>query len=120
MMEKLSRLRHMPSYFGRARGSFSAALQNQQPPQRQQRFFASSNIVEEELNAKDTAGGERTHFGKRIVTHDEKRRLVGEVFSSVAEQYDVMNDLMSGTLHRSWKDSFVSEIDPIAWPNMQT
>jgi ubiquinone/menaquinone biosynthesis methyltransferase len=63
---------------------------------------------------------DQTHFGKRTVTHEEKKKLVGEVFSSVAEQYDVMNDLMSGTLHRTWKDSFVEELDPIAWPNMQT
>jgi demethylmenaquinone methyltransferase/2-methoxy-6-polyprenyl-1,4-benzoquinol methylase len=31
-----------------------------------------------------------------------------------------MNDLMSGTLHRHWKDSFVEELDPIAWPQIQT
>jgi ubiquinone/menaquinone biosynthesis methyltransferase len=63
---------------------------------------------------------EKTHFGERTVTHEEKRKLVGEVFSNVADKYDLMNDLMSGTLHRTWKDSFVEEIDPIAWPNIHT
>jgi len=48
-----------------------------------------------------------THFGYRTVDEDDKERLVGHVFSSVASNYDVMNDLMSGGVHRLWKDSFV-------------
>ena len=44
-----------------------------------------------------------THFGFQEVPEDEKARKVGEVFSSVAPNYDLMNDLMSGGLHRLWK-----------------
>ncbi|MEO8459237.1 MAG: bifunctional demethylmenaquinone methyltransferase/2-methoxy-6-polyprenyl-1,4-benzoquinol methylase UbiE [Dokdonella sp.] len=49
-----------------------------------------------------------THFGYREVAEDDKARLVGDVFSSVARRYDVMNDLMSFGLHRLWKRHFVA------------
>jgi demethylmenaquinone methyltransferase / 2-methoxy-6-polyprenyl-1,4-benzoquinol methylase len=49
-----------------------------------------------------------THFGYRDVPESEKARLVGEVFSSVAQKYDVMNDLMSFGAHRVWKRYFVA------------
>jgi demethylmenaquinone methyltransferase/2-methoxy-6-polyprenyl-1,4-benzoquinol methylase len=45
-----------------------------------------------------------THFGYREVPESEKAGLVGAVFDSVADRYDVMNDLMSFGLHRLWKD----------------
>jgi len=45
----------------------------------------------------------QTHFGFRQVAEKEKARQVAGVFSSVAEKYDVMNDLMSLGLHRLWK-----------------
>lgn len=44
-----------------------------------------------------------THFGFQQIDEKEKARRVGEVFSSVAAKYDVMNDLMSAGLHRVWK-----------------
>jgi demethylmenaquinone methyltransferase/2-methoxy-6-polyprenyl-1,4-benzoquinol methylase len=44
-----------------------------------------------------------THFGFQSVPESEKARKVAEVFHSVASRYDVMNDLMSGGLHRIWK-----------------
>jgi len=44
-----------------------------------------------------------THFGFQSVPEGEKARKVAEVFHSVAARYDVMNDLMSGGLHRIWK-----------------
>jgi demethylmenaquinone methyltransferase/2-methoxy-6-polyprenyl-1,4-benzoquinol methylase len=44
-----------------------------------------------------------THFGYREVAEDDKARLVGGVFDSVAGRYDLMNDLMSGGIHRLWK-----------------
>ena len=47
-----------------------------------------------------------THFGFRDVPVEEKKKLVGEVFSSVATKYDVMNDLMSIGVHRLWKRYF--------------
>jgi demethylmenaquinone methyltransferase/2-methoxy-6-polyprenyl-1,4-benzoquinol methylase len=48
-----------------------------------------------------------THFGYRDVPVGEKHKLVGEVFSSVARSYDLMNDLMSLGVHRLWKRYFV-------------
>lgn len=50
--------------------------------------------------------------GFRTVPRGEKETLVGQVFSSVAPKYDVMNDVMSGGLHRLWKDKFVAMLDP--------
>ena len=44
-----------------------------------------------------------THFGFKTVNEDDKAGRVAEVFHSVAKKYDVMNDLMSGGLHRIWK-----------------
>jgi demethylmenaquinone methyltransferase/2-methoxy-6-polyprenyl-1,4-benzoquinol methylase len=49
-----------------------------------------------------------THFGYRDVPVGEKQKLVGEVFSSVASKYDVMNDMMSFGIHRLWKRYFVA------------
>ena len=46
---------------------------------------------------------EPTYFGYERVTPDEKSRRVRGVFDSVASRYDLMNDLMSGGLHRGWK-----------------
>jgi len=45
----------------------------------------------------------KTHFGFKDVSWDQKQGLVNQVFDSVAENYDLMNDLMSGGLHRLWK-----------------
>lgn len=44
-----------------------------------------------------------THFGFERVAEAEKARRVAQVFDSVAQRYDLMNDLMSGGLHRIWK-----------------
>jgi demethylmenaquinone methyltransferase/2-methoxy-6-polyprenyl-1,4-benzoquinol methylase len=48
-----------------------------------------------------------THFGYREVPVAAKKKLVGQVFSSVARNYDLMNDLMSLGVHRVWKRYFV-------------
>lgn len=53
-------------------------------------------------------------FGYERVAPDEKTSRVGGVFTSVADKYDLMNDLMSGGLHRLWKDRFVSIMRPRA------
>ena len=58
------------------------------------------------------ANPERTQFGERTVSPEEKTGLVRGVFDSVADKYDLMNDLMSGGMHRLWKDRFVREIRP--------
>jgi demethylmenaquinone methyltransferase/2-methoxy-6-polyprenyl-1,4-benzoquinol methylase len=54
----------------------------------------------------------KVNFGDELVEPDEKTRRVGAVFSSVARRYDLMNDLMSGGLHRLWKDRFVARVKP--------
>jgi demethylmenaquinone methyltransferase/2-methoxy-6-polyprenyl-1,4-benzoquinol methylase len=51
-------------------------------------------------------------FGYTEVTPEEKTRRVGEVFSSVARKYDIMNDAMSFGMHRGWKDRFVRRVKP--------
>jgi demethylmenaquinone methyltransferase / 2-methoxy-6-polyprenyl-1,4-benzoquinol methylase len=55
---------------------------------------------------------DQVNFGDELVSPEEKTRRVGKVFSSVARRYDVMNDLMSGGLHRLWKDRFVARVKP--------
>ena len=55
---------------------------------------------------------EEVSFGYETVDADEKTRRVGAVFSSVAAKYDVMNDAMSGGMHRLWKDQFVRRVKP--------
>ncbi len=52
---------------------------------------------------------EQTHFGFETVSTDEKAGKVMEVFSSVAYKYDIMNDVMSGGMHRLWKRSFIAK-----------
>ena len=56
----------------------------------------------------------QVNFGDELVSPEEKTRRVGQVFSSVARRYDVMNDLMSGGMHRLWKDRFVARVKPRA------
>jgi demethylmenaquinone methyltransferase/2-methoxy-6-polyprenyl-1,4-benzoquinol methylase len=68
--------------------------------------------------AKPDAGAARgadprlADFGFADVRAEEKAGLVGGIFSRVARRYDLMNDLMSGGLHRLWKDSLVDQLRP--------
>src|SRR4029078_7446123 len=55
---------------------------------------------------------DKVNFGDELVSPEEKTRRVGRVFSSVARRYDLMNDLMSGGLHRRRKDRFVDRVKP--------
>jgi demethylmenaquinone methyltransferase/2-methoxy-6-polyprenyl-1,4-benzoquinol methylase len=55
-------------------------------------------------------GDEHTHFGFSDVRVGEKQGLVDDVFHKVASRYDLMNDLMSGGLHRAWKSAMVTAI----------
>src|SRR5580765_5100734 len=55
---------------------------------------------------------EETHFGDQTVPLSDKQGLVDDVFHSVARRYDLMNDLMSGGLHRAWKDALVTAVNP--------
>ncbi len=58
------------------------------------------------------AAREDTHFGEKTVPLSDKQGMVDEVFHSVARRYDLMNDLMSGGLHRVWKDALVTAVNP--------
>lgn len=60
----------------------------------------------------NTQSSGTTTFGFREVAEGERQGLVNEVFSGVAERYDLMNDLMSGGLHRLWKDDFIVRLNP--------
>jgi demethylmenaquinone methyltransferase/2-methoxy-6-polyprenyl-1,4-benzoquinol methylase len=55
-----------------------------------------------------------THFGNQTVAEGDKSGLVQGVFTSVASKYDVMNDLMSGGVHRLWKDAMMDWLAPRA------
>jgi demethylmenaquinone methyltransferase / 2-methoxy-6-polyprenyl-1,4-benzoquinol methylase len=57
-----------------------------------------------------------THFGFAQVRLADKQGLVNDVFRSVASRYDLMNDLMSGGLHRAWKDILVNKVNPPTSP----
>ncbi len=62
-------------------------------------------------NTSDTPAG-TTHFGNQTVAEGDKAGMVHEVFTRVASKYDVMNDLMSGGLHRLWKDAMMDWLAP--------
>ena len=60
------------------------------------------------------AGPEQASFGYRDVPAAEKAGMVRQVFESVAPRYDLMNDLMSGGVHRLWKNALVDVAEPAA------
>jgi demethylmenaquinone methyltransferase/2-methoxy-6-polyprenyl-1,4-benzoquinol methylase len=60
----------------------------------------------------EEASGKQTWFGNRRVDMRAKTELVGEVFRSVAQRYDLMNDLMSLGVHRLWKKAMLDWLDP--------
>jgi demethylmenaquinone methyltransferase/2-methoxy-6-polyprenyl-1,4-benzoquinol methylase len=55
---------------------------------------------------------DKVSFGFEEVEPQEKTRRVGDVFANVATRYDLMNDLMSGGLHRHWKNRLVRRLRP--------
>ncbi len=63
---------------------------------------------------KAASGQESQWFGYRQIDPTEKTALVKGVFESVAPSYDIMNDLMSGGIHRLWKRHFVAAVNPQA------
>jgi len=60
----------------------------------------------------DTSPDTSTSFGYRDVAADERQGLVNRVFAAVADRYDLMNDLMSGGLHRLWKNDLIAQLNP--------
>jgi demethylmenaquinone methyltransferase/2-methoxy-6-polyprenyl-1,4-benzoquinol methylase len=64
-------------------------------------------------------GGMQTSYGFRTVSDGEKQDLVNDVFHKVARRYDIMNDVMSGGLHRVWKDAMVASLNPPRRPGFR-
>ncbi len=73
-------------------------------------FCAIKSSGKLKLNS-STNMSEKTDFGFKKVNKEEKQGLVASVFSNVAAKYDLMNDLMSGGMHRLWKDKMLKEIE---------
>jgi 2-methoxy-6-polyprenyl-1,4-benzoquinol methylase len=67
------------------------------------RSFAASRPRQQQRQGRSATAHRETHFGFETVTEAEKQQRVAGVFSSVAESYDKMNDLMSLGIHRLWK-----------------
>ena len=59
-----------------------------------------------------TTPHDETHFGYSTIPLADKQGRVDDVFHSVARRYDLMNDLMSGGLHRAWKDALLTAVNP--------
>jgi len=86
---------------------------------RTQHAKKSSEPVEETTSTSANQNDERNvkedvNFGYFKVGRTEHKSMVKDVFEKVAPQYDVMNDFMSFFMHRLWKDSFVSSLNPFA------
>jgi demethylmenaquinone methyltransferase/2-methoxy-6-polyprenyl-1,4-benzoquinol methylase len=64
------------------------------------------------IHRKQTSNPEAEWFGFKRVRPEEKTGMVQDIFASVAGNYDLMNDLMSGGLHRLWKNHLVSLMKP--------
>jgi demethylmenaquinone methyltransferase/2-methoxy-6-polyprenyl-1,4-benzoquinol methylase len=64
------------------------------------------------MPAADHVTPDLAHFGDRALNIDDKQAMVDSVFRRVARRYDLMNDLMSGGLHRLWKDALVAALNP--------
>ena len=95
--------------FGRAFGPLYVYRNYQHTTQRINRVEGHPEILIFNKEKED-----KVNFGDQLVTPEEKTRRVGGVFSSVAGSYDLMNDLMSGGMHRLWKNRFVAKVKPRA------
>ncbi|KAJ2903637.1 hypothetical protein MKZ38_009580 [Zalerion maritima] len=76
------------------------------------RSFASTHPASRPTTTTNDTSDRPTSFGFETVTESEKRERVAGVFSSVADSYDRMNDMMSLGVHRLWKDHYVSSLNP--------
>ncbi|CAK9435612.1 uncharacterized protein LODBEIA_P03390 [Lodderomyces beijingensis] len=70
-----------------------------------------SSEAKEQAPHKTPLESDTTHFGFKTVNRSDKENLVGGVFSSVASNYDIMNDVMSMGVHRLWKHHFINRLD---------
>lgn len=76
-------------------------------------WFMFRNMIEENKSHRSQNSKEdTTHFGFKTVDKQAKQGLVRNVFDSVAKKYDIMNDVMSGGLHRLWKDDMIRVLRP--------
>lgn len=85
----------------------SAALEKQKVP----KVELKTEIKSADQFKSSTDSASTTHFGFKNVNTQDKEKLVGGVFSSVASSYDVMNDVMSLGIHRLWKNHFINRLD---------
>jgi demethylmenaquinone methyltransferase / 2-methoxy-6-polyprenyl-1,4-benzoquinol methylase len=76
--------------------------------------LSNTPMTDHDSSIDSASGGDAIDFGYREVPREDKARMVRGVFDSVAGRYDLMNDLMSGGLHRFWKASLVAELAPRA------
>lgn len=74
---------------------------------------ATRTVGVDERTSNQTSYDQQVDFGFEKVSAKEKAEKVLKVFEAVASSYDVMNDLMSGGIHRVWKDHFVQQVFPI-------
>ncbi|NLJ51222.1 MAG: bifunctional demethylmenaquinone methyltransferase/2-methoxy-6-polyprenyl-1,4-benzoquinol methylase UbiE [Alcaligenaceae bacterium] len=77
--------------------------QKQSPENSSNQEFSEDSLNQDSSSGIKTQVDAETHFGYSTVREGEKQGRVAEVFHSVASKYDIMNDLMSGGLHRVWK-----------------
>jgi demethylmenaquinone methyltransferase/2-methoxy-6-polyprenyl-1,4-benzoquinol methylase len=63
-------------------------------------------------STRDDPAGTAATFGFKAVSPEARQGLVNDVFAAVAERYDLMNDLMSGGLHRLWKADLIAWLNP--------
>lgn len=76
------------------------------------RTYATSPSSSPPSSTSTYSNEKQTHFGFRNVGEEEKKEAVLEVFHSVAESYDLMNDAMSLGIHRIWKDTLMRRLSP--------
>mmetsp|Transcript_34509 Transcript_34509/g.135734 ORF Transcript_34509/g.135734 Transcript_34509/m.135734 type:complete len:214 (+) Transcript_34509:369-1010(+) len=110
------------SVLHRAARSLSRTVQRNQPDRDPTgnggiRGNGANEAEHSQMNGTGNEHVETTHFGFQDIPVNEKSDRVGGVFANVAESYDLMNDLMSGGMHRMWKASFVKSLG--ATPDMK-
>lgn len=86
-------------------------MRNQTPSGGKPATADAQTDIQADIQAADQAA-DQASFGFRAVPRGERQGLVNQVFEKVAGQYDLMNDLMSGGLHRLWKRDLVTVLNP--------
>ncbi|XP_050353445.1 2-methoxy-6-polyprenyl-1,4-benzoquinol methylase, mitochondrial [Nymphalis io] len=77
-----------------------------------EKLCSIKNYSAQAASQRDDGEKRKTHFGFETVDEDEKTKKVHQVFETVADKYDTMNDLMSFGIHRVWKDIFMMRFAP--------